>query len=60
MEQRHLFPMIRRDLVQLLNGYVRAKELTDNLDAYVVPPKLGNRAGICGALFLAERAHLQR
>jgi fructokinase len=60
MEQRHLFPSIRRELARLLNGYVRAKELTDNLDAYVVPPKLGNRAGICGALFLAERAHLQR
>jgi fructokinase len=60
MEQRHLFPIIRREAARLLNGYVRAKELTDNLEAYVVPPKLGNRAGICGALFLAERAHLQR
>jgi len=60
MEQGHLFPIIRRELARLLNGYVRAKELTDDLQAYVVPPKLESRAGICGALFLAERAYLQR
>ncbi|MBV9087969.1 MAG: ROK family protein [Acidobacteriaceae bacterium] len=56
MEQGHLFPLIRCELAHLLNGYVRAKELTERLDEYVVPPKLGKRAGICGALVLAEMA----
>jgi fructokinase len=57
MEQGQLFPMIRSELARLLNGYVRAIELTDNLDQYVVPPQLANRAGICGALVLAEQAY---
>ena len=52
-----LFAMIRADLARLLNGYVRAKELMENLNQYVIPPRLGNRSGIIGALVLAERAY---
>jgi len=36
---------------------VRAKELMENLNQYVIPPKLGNRSGIVGALVLAEQAY---
>jgi len=57
MRQYWLFEMIRKDLSQLLNGYVRAKELMENLDQYVIPPGLGNRSGIIGALVLAEQAY---
>jgi fructokinase len=57
MRQEWLFEMIREDLGRLLNGYVRAKELTENLKQYVIPPKLGNRSGIVGALVLAEQAY---
>lgn len=57
MQQSWLFAMIRGELARLLNGYVRAKELTESLDQYVVPPKLRNRAGIVGALVLAEQAY---
>ncbi len=42
------------------NGYVRSKELIENVDHYVVPPKLGNRAGIAGALVLAEQAYQEQ
>ena len=52
-----LFPLIRRELVRLLNGYVQSTELTRNLDQYVVPAMLGNRAGIAGALALAQQAY---
>jgi fructokinase len=56
MQQQFLFPLIRSELIRLLNGYVRSKELIENIEQYVVPPKLGNRAGIAGALVLAEQA----
>jgi len=56
MEQPHLFPLIRRELARLLNGYIRVRELGEGLDSYVVPPQLGGRAGVLGALVLAEQA----
>jgi fructokinase len=58
MQQSFLFPLIRSELVRLLNGYIKVREL-ENAEQYVVPAKLGNRAGIAGALVLAEQA-LQR
>ena len=57
MQQQQLFPMVRRELVRLLNGYIRAAALIDEIDQYVVPPQLGNRAGVLGAIALAEAAH---
>ncbi len=60
MQQQWLFPLIRAELMRLLNGYVRSKELIENVDHYVVPPKLGNRAGIAGALVLAEQAYQEQ
>jgi len=58
MEQGHLFPLIRREVVALLNGYVRAEEILYGIDSYVVPPGLGDRSGRLGALAMAE--HLER
>jgi len=56
MQQQHLFPLIRKELSRLLNGYIRVTELTRDIDNYVVPANLGGRAGIAGALVLAEKA----
>jgi fructokinase len=56
MRQPHLFPLIREKLSLLLNGYVQARELLDHLDEYVIPPALGSRAGVLGALVVAEKA----
>ena len=55
MEQAHLFPLIRKEVAALLNGYIRAAEILDAIDAYIVPPGLGNRSGRLGALAMAER-----
>jgi fructokinase len=55
MKHAHLFPLIRRAVLRLLNNYVRAAEITVEIDRYVVPPGLGDRAGILGALVLAQR-----
>jgi len=48
-----LLARVRRELGGLLNGYIRAAASTDDLDTYVVPPGLGTRAGVLGALALA-------
>jgi fructokinase len=54
MLQTHLFPRIRRLVHQLLNGYIRAPALIDGIDTYIVPPALGERTGVCGAMALAQ------
>lgn len=46
MHQRDLLPMIRAKLSELLRGYVEAPE--------ILPPGLGDDAGVLGALILAE------
>lgn len=47
---------VRRQLAELLNGYVDAPELGAAIDDYVVAPALGGDAGVLGALVLAEQA----
>jgi fructokinase len=56
MQQAHLFPMIRSEVQQLLNGYVKAGAILERIDEYVVPPGLGSRAGVKGAIALAQQA----
>lgn len=64
MKQEQLFPMIRARLKELLAGYLDFPELKERMDDYVVPPALGDNAGITGALILArqalEREHVSR
>ncbi len=55
MSQQHLFPRIRAQVGSLLNGYLQAPALAD-LDWYIVPPALGSRAGVLGAMALARQA----
>jgi fructokinase len=55
MQHSHLFPEIRRHLQQLLNGYIQSSVLLDAIEQYVVPPGLGNRSAVLGALVLAEQ-----
>ena len=56
MEQPHLLPLVRHELGRLLNGYIQAPEVITGLDRFVVPPGLGRRSGVVGALVMAERA----
>ena len=57
MQQASLFPMIRQELLRLLNGYIDAKPLLNDVDSYVAPPELGSRAGVLGAMVLAEHIY---
>lgn len=54
MQQTHLFPMIRLKVQQYLNRYIFASQILENIDEYIVPPALGNRAGVMGAIALAK------
>ena len=56
MEQAHLFPMIRKRVLERLNGYINVDAITKHIDSYIVPPALGNRSGMLGALVLAMQA----
>jgi fructokinase len=56
MQESRLFPLIRAELLRLLNGYIQAPEITAHADSFVVPAMLGSRAGVLGALVLAEQA----
>ena len=46
MRRAHVFPLIRNKVAPLLNGYLDPPE--------IVPPELGPRAGVLGALALAQ------
>lgn len=58
MQQAHLFPLVRREVLVLLAGYVQAAEILNRCDTYIVPPGLGGRSGVLGALALAQMAAL--
>ena len=51
MQQSHLHARVRDDVREVLNGYA---PLPDALDAFIVPPGLGDRAGVLGAVALAR------
>jgi len=55
MEQRHLFPLLRGKVQQLLRGYIQSPAILEHIDEYIVPPGLGNRAGVLGAIALARQ-----
>jgi fructokinase len=56
MQQTRLFPLIHQRMLHWLAGYIDRVELLLHADRYVVPPALGARAGVLGALSLALSA----
>lgn len=57
MKRAPLLPLIRHNVQQLLNGYVQAPEIMDKIDDYITLPALGERAGVIGAIALAQQAN---
>ncbi len=55
MHQRQLFPMIRAKVAELANAYFVHPRL-ETYEDYIVPPGLGDDAGVCGAFALAMGA----
>jgi fructokinase len=54
-QQKHLFPLIHEEVKRLLNGYIRLPMILERIDEYIVPPDLGDRAGVLGAIALARQ-----
>ena len=55
MKQRQLFPKVRAKLQAALNGYIQVPETLEEIDSYIVPPALGDRAGVLGAIAMARQ-----
>lgn len=53
MQRTFLFTKVHGRVRELLNGYVASKSLFEEIDDYIVPPKLGNQSGSMGAIALA-------
>lgn len=55
LKQQHLLPMVRRNVINILNGYLQINDIVNNIDSYIVSPVLGDNAGVCGGLALAKQ-----
>ena len=53
--QPHLFPRIRRAVLESLNGYLHIPQVLNDIDHFIAPPGLGPLAGPLGALAIAAR-----
>jgi fructokinase len=53
MERRGLLEMVRGRLRALVAGYLETPLLADRIDEFLVPPELGDRAGVLGAMAMA-------
>lgn len=56
MRRAALFPAIRARVQELLNAYVKHPRILEEIDAYIVPPALGDRSGVLGGFALAQLA----
>ena len=60
MQQANLYSKVRQQTLQIINGYIQSKQITERIDEYIVPPALGNRSGVLGAIALAIAASFER
>ncbi len=56
MEQAQMFPLIRSEVKAILNRYLQSDRILEHIEDYIVPPGLGSRAGVLGAIALAQQA----
>ena len=54
MHQKQLYPLIRREVTRLLNGYIRTPQMADP-EQYISEPACGDDQGILGALMIAAK-----
>lgn len=54
MEQEQLFGLIQKKVLELLASYIQSPVILDEIDTFIVPPGLANKAGVLGAIALAQ------
>jgi len=52
-QRPNLIDLVRRRVPELLNGYIQSPWLSEKIAEYIVPPALGTRSGVLGAIALA-------
>jgi fructokinase len=60
MEKPGLIALVREKTQAYLNGYVQHPAISEQIESYIVPPGLGNQAGVLGAIALAEMARQEK
>ncbi len=55
MHVEKLLPLIREETLKDLNGYIKKDEILEDIDSYIVLPKLGDNAGLIGAIELGKK-----
>jgi fructokinase len=56
MSHSDLLPLVHREVSELMNGYLETAAVGAEIDSYVTLPGLGARAGVLGAIALAQTA----
>jgi fructokinase len=55
MQQPGLLDRVRHQIQAAIHGYLQYAALAQDLDQFIMPPRLGTRSGLLGALALATR-----
>ncbi len=53
MNHPGLHAAVRRKVQQWTNGYLQSRAILETIEDYIVPPSLGSRSGVLGAIALA-------
>ena len=56
MQRDCLLPMVRKETVRLLGGYVQSPMITEKIDEYIVAPELFPVSGLVGSFLIGLRA----
>lgn len=54
MHNEVLLELVRKETLNYLNGYIKKDEILNHIDEYIVLPKLGDDAGVIGAVELGK------
>ena len=56
MKQKQLFPLIHKNVKEMLNGYVDKKEILEDIENYIIYPGLGDYSGFIFSYALGKFA----
>ena len=56
LQRENLLPMVRKETVRLLGGYVQSPMITEKIDEYIVAPELFPVSGLVGSFLIGLKA----